>query len=106
MMTDHTFWVYTVICFISLVGSYLFLEEVYNKWGNHVSAVFLYVLILMVGTTVVSALNAISRYYTLIGDFHILHSWYWPYRWYVTGAGLVCIVGHMAYRRYFEKINE
>ena len=102
-MIDHMYIVYFVLFVISFFGSFLFMEELYLKRESHVSAVFVYVLVLMVGFTLILGVNLTGRYYTLGGDYCYTISWWWPLRWYVAGFGIIGIVGHMAYRRFFEK---
>ena len=100
---DHMLVVYYILFVVSLWGGYIFAEGVWRKGFANTSAVYIYVLVLFWGFCVILGINIISRQHVLTGNTDLLHSWCWPYRWYVTGSGIIAIVGHMTYRRYFEE---
>jgi len=99
-MYDGALIQYILICVVALVGSIVFVSwMIYKKF--HVSSVYLYVTIMLIGEAYRSAITIHGRILAMAHDerfYDFTLSYLWTTRAVIYLIGMTALVSHMTYR--------
>ena len=101
---DLAWWLYFATCVVSWYGVLLFAWW----WSKtqRATAVYLYVMFLLLGIALSTTGSIYARWYLSIDyDLYkgILSSWWWAARLWITLGSVIAIVGHMSYRVFWQR---
>lgn len=108
MIADEASWVYLINVLISITGTLFFLWWWIKK--RDASTMYIFITIWIIGNGVTAAANIYARFIGITipstpGCFRevLLHSWWWPKRFYIETLAGMLVIGTIIKRVVFNK---